>query len=77
MSSIGPGIITIFTTIVGLAMVAVIVSNKAQTPKVLQAGGTALSQIIGAAVSPVSGNGFGTAFGGYGAVSNMISGSIS
>lgn len=56
MPNIGAGIITIVTAIIGLAMVAVLVSQRAQTGKVIQAGGTALSQIIGAAVAPVASN---------------------
>jgi hypothetical protein len=59
MSNIGPGIITIITSIIGLAMVAVLVSNQAQTGNVLTSGGNALKSIIGAAVQPVSGGAFG------------------
>lgn len=55
MSSIGPGIITIVAGVIGLAIVAVLVSKNAQTPAVLTGAGTALSQVIGSAVSPVSG----------------------
>lgn len=63
MNSIGPAIVTIIAGVIGLAIVAVIVSKNAQTPQVLQGGGTALSQIIGAAVAPVTGstNTFGAA----------------
>jgi len=66
MSNIGPVLVTIVASIVGLAIVAVLVSKKAQTPQVLQAGGSALGQIIGAAVGPVTGatgNQFGAATG--------------
>jgi hypothetical protein len=64
MGGIGPAFITVVGGIVGLAIVAVLVSQKAQTPGVVQAGGTALSQIIGAAVAPVSqNNNFGSAGG--------------
>jgi hypothetical protein len=64
MGAIGPGLITIVGGIIGLAIVAVLVSQKAQTSGVVQAGGTALSQIIGAAVAPVSqNNNFGSAGG--------------
>jgi hypothetical protein len=57
MTSIGPAFVTVIAGIIGLAIVAVIVSRQAQTPNVLQAGGSALAQIIGAAVSPVAGTG--------------------
>jgi hypothetical protein len=39
----------------GLAIVAVLVSKNAQTGSVLTSGGTALAQVIQAAVSPVTG----------------------
>jgi hypothetical protein len=64
MYSIGPGLITIIGGVIGLAMVAVLVAQKAQTSQVLQGGGTALSSIITAAVAPVTGsttNSFGSA----------------
>ena len=44
-----------FTTLIMLAMVAVIVSQKAQTASIIQAIGTATGGAIGAAVSPVTG----------------------
>jgi hypothetical protein len=60
MGNVGPVIVGMITLIVGVAMVAVVVSKNANTPAVFQAGGTAFSQIIGAAVAPVSGsNNFG------------------
>lgn len=49
----------ILAAIVGLAIVAVIVSKNANTSSVISAGGTAFSGIISAAVSPVSGTGTG------------------
>jgi hypothetical protein len=55
MNNIGPAFITVIGGIIGLAIVAVLVGQKAQTSNVLQAGGTMLSGIIGAAVAPVSG----------------------
>lgn len=64
MNQIGPGIITVITGIIGLAMVAVVVSRNAQTGQVLSQGGSALANVIKAAVTPVSGNGFGSSFGG-------------
>lgn len=52
-------ITAIVAAIIGLAIVAVLVSQKAQTGSVIQAGGSALSSIISAAVSPVTGGGSG------------------
>lgn len=65
MNNIGPGFITVISGVIGLAIVAVIVAQKAQTSTVLQGAGTALSSIINAAVSPVSG-GSGNQFGSTG-----------
>lgn len=57
-------VIAIISGILSLALVAVLVSQKAQTGSVLQAAGTALSGIIAAAVSPVTG-GTGGGFGSF------------
>ena len=51
-------IVTVLVAIVGVAIVAVLVSKQADTANVLTAGGKAFSGILGAAVSPVSGSGF-------------------
>lgn len=50
--------------IVGIAILAVLVSRNAQTPQVISAAGKAFAQDIGAAVSPVTGGSLG-ATGGY------------
>lgn len=51
-----------FTALLGLALAAVLVSQKAQTASVIQAIGSATAGAIGAATAPVT-NG-GSAFGG-------------
>lgn len=48
-------VVTVGTAIVGLAIIAVLVSKNANTAGVIQAGGSSFSQAITAAVSPVSG----------------------
>lgn len=48
-------IVGILTAIVGVAIVAVIVSKNAKTNDVLKSAGDAFSQIITTAVGPVSG----------------------
>lgn len=55
MSDVTTKIVTVLTAIVGVAILAVIVSKNAQTPAVFQAAGNAFSSIIKAAVGPVSG----------------------
>lgn len=49
------GIVTVATAIVGIAILAVLVSRQSQTPQVLSAAGSAFSNAIGAAVSPITG----------------------
>ena len=51
----------IATAVIGLAIVAVLVSNKAQTPQVISSAGSAFSTIIGAAIAPVTGGTVSTA----------------
>lgn len=57
-------IVTVMTAIVGLAIIAVLVSKNAQTPQVISAGGSAFTSSIAAAVSPVTGGGSTLGFGG-------------
>ncbi len=49
-------LVTIATAIVGVAIIAVLVSKNAQTGAVLQAAGGAFAQDLSVAVSPVTGN---------------------
>lgn len=64
------GMITVITAIVGLGIIAVLVSKNANTTGVLQAGGSALSSSIAAATAPVTGSG---AFG-MGSLANQSTG---
>lgn len=70
MNEIGPTLITVVGGVIALAMVAVLVGQKAQTSTVLQGAGKALSSVIGAAVAPVSGSTTST----FGSSSNNIGG---
>jgi hypothetical protein len=54
-SNIGGAVVAIIAGLVGLAIVAVVLSKNAQTPTIITNAGTALSGVIGAAVAPVSG----------------------
>jgi PRD1 phage membrane DNA delivery len=51
-------VVTVLTAIVGVAIIATLVSKNAQTPQVLQAGGQAFSAALGTALSPVTGGNF-------------------
>jgi hypothetical protein len=55
MSPFFETVTTIALAIVTLAMVAVVVSRKAQTPQVIQAAGSAFGNALGVAESPVTG----------------------
>jgi hypothetical protein len=46
---------TIALAIVGLGLVSVLVSRKAQTPQVIQSAGSAFSNALGVAEAPVTG----------------------
>ena len=56
--------VTIATAIIGLAILAVLVSSRGQTPAVIQSLGGAFSQSLTAAEAPVLGSS--GAYGGYG-----------
>lgn len=55
MNTITEALVTIATAIVGLAIVSVLVSKKAQTPAVIQASGSAFGNALAVAESPVTG----------------------
>jgi membrane DNA delivery protein len=47
--------VTVLVSIIGVAIIAVLVSKQANTAGVIGAGGSAFSQILQTAISPVSG----------------------
>lgn len=55
MNTFMEAIVTIATAIVGLGVVAVLVSKNAQTPQVIQSAGSAFSNAMAVAESPVTG----------------------
>lgn len=59
-------VVTVLVAIVGVAIIAVLVSKNANTSGVLTAGGNAFSSALGAALSPVTGGGMGSFSGGGG-----------
>lgn len=59
MSRIGEEISTILLAIVGVAILAVIVSKNANTAKVIESSGQAFSKALATAISPVTGNAVG------------------
>lgn len=64
---------TVAVAIVGVAIIAVLVSRNSNTAGVVQAGGSAFAQMLSAAVSPVSGaSGFGSFTGGGAGLPNLM-----
>ena len=57
MNELTTSVVTVLMAIIGVAIIAVLVSRNAQTGQVLQAGGSAFSGILGSALSPVTGGG--------------------
>lgn len=55
LDAVGSSIVSVLMAIIGVAIIAVLVSRQAQTSSVISAGGSAFSQILGAAISPVNG----------------------
>lgn len=55
-------IVTVLTAIVGVAILAVLVSRNSQTPAVIKSFGDAFSGSLRAATSPISGGGLGSGF---------------
>jgi len=56
MDRITETIATIAAGVIGVAILAVLVSNKAQTGNVLASAGGAFSNVLSAATAPVTGN---------------------
>lgn len=64
MNSAVAAIVTVATAIVGVALLAVLVSRNSQTPQVISAGGNAFANMLKAATGPVMGGSFaGASFG--------------
>ena len=50
-------IVTVITAIIGVAILAVLVSKNAQTPQVIKSVGSSVSDMLRAATGPVTGGG--------------------
>jgi hypothetical protein len=58
-------IFTVATAIVGVAIIAVLVSRNAKTSEVISSAGNSFARAISAATAPVTGSGGGLGFGGF------------
>lgn len=56
--SLSTSIVTVLLAVIGVAIIAVLVSPKAQTGSVISAGSTGFSNILGSALSPIVGGTF-------------------
>lgn len=65
MNGVTSAVVAIATAIVGIAILAVLVSRNAQTPQVISAAGKAFSGAINAATGPVTGSGYGSGLSDY------------
>jgi len=64
MNNAGQQFAAIAVAIIGVAIIAVLVSRNAQTAGVIQAAGSAFSGILGTALGPVTGQTSGSSSGG-------------
>lgn len=55
MNNFWSGIVTVLVAIIGVAILATLVSKNAQTPAVLKSAGDAFSNMLSAATGPVTG----------------------
>lgn len=54
------GVVGIVTAMIGVAIIAVLVSSKSNSSSVIGAAGKSFSQILGCALSPITGSGCGS-----------------
>lgn len=59
MSELTASIVTVLLAIVGVSVIAVLVSKNANTSGVLGSGASGFSKALGTALGPVNGNQFG------------------
>jgi hypothetical protein len=76
MDQIGPTALTIVGSIIGLAMLAVVLSQRAATSTVISSSGTALASVIGAAVAPLGAGASNAGATSFGSTANNIAGVV-
>lgn len=72
MNGFYTALVTVLTAIVGVAIVATLVSKNAQTPQVISSFWGGFSQALGAATAPVTGGGAS----GYGSIYSGVMGGL-
>jgi hypothetical protein len=76
MGETGRALVSIVGSIIGLSILSVVLSQRAQTSSVIQAGASGLSSILSAATAPVTGSSSGSSSGllsGLGGIGNFAS----
>lgn len=63
MNGLWEGVVSIAVAIVGVALLAVLVSKNAQTPQVISSAGSAFANALNAATGPITGLGIGGSLG--------------
>jgi hypothetical protein len=76
MDQIGPTALTIIGSVIGLAMLAVVLSQRAATSTVIQSSGSALASVIGAAVAPLGAGASNANATSFGSTANNIGGIV-
>ena len=56
--SLATSIVTVLLAVIGVAVIAVLVSKNAQTSNIIKTGSTGFSNILGSALSPITGGTF-------------------
>lgn len=69
-------VVTVLTAIIGVAIIAVLVSKNANTTGVISAGASGFSSALGTALSPVTGSGGFGSFTGASGLSSSFPGGI-
>jgi hypothetical protein len=71
MNNIWSGVVAVLMAIIGVAILAVLVSRNSNTTGVLGAGSQAFSNALGTALSPITGASFGGGVGSLGGFNGM------
>lgn len=65
MQGIGNGVVTVLVAVIGLATIAAIVSRRADTANIVDRALSGTSNLIGSALSPITGGSVGQGIGAW------------
>lgn len=72
MGEAGRALVSIVASIIGLSILSVVLSSRAQTAGVINAGASGLAAVLNAATSPVTGNSSSSSSGLLGGASSLL-----